>query len=285
VSTADKIAANIIPLSKLTRSGTAGQILTSGGAGADPSWQNAPSGGVTSVNGNTGAVTAGQIAAAATAGYGYTPANSSHSHSYAGLNAIVSISNAFSGGQDTCTATRADGSTFSFYTSTSSGGACLHPHTFIDTPTGQKAICDLRPGDTVLIPGAFDEVLGLWESTLGSRSLVCVNGKVVVTPGHLFQTVEGHYVAYDPEEFYEHDQGIVRPVKTLQGMLRITSSQQEVVGKLAIGQRLRTPGGWEWVETLEEFEINQPSLPVYSLVLKDSPCFYADGILTQTLNG
>lgn len=39
------------------------------------------SNGVTSVNGNTGAVTAAQIAAAATAGYGYTPANSSHSHS------------------------------------------------------------------------------------------------------------------------------------------------------------------------------------------------------------
>lgn len=31
--------------------------------------------GVTSVNGNTGAITAAQIAAAATAGYGYTPAN------------------------------------------------------------------------------------------------------------------------------------------------------------------------------------------------------------------
>lgn len=37
--------------------------------------------GVTSVNGNTGAITAAQIAAAATAGYGYTPANSTHTHS------------------------------------------------------------------------------------------------------------------------------------------------------------------------------------------------------------
>lgn len=36
--------------------------------------------GVTSVNGNTGAITAAQIAAAATAGYGYTPANTSHTH-------------------------------------------------------------------------------------------------------------------------------------------------------------------------------------------------------------
>lgn len=37
--------------------------------------------GVTSVNGNTGAITAEQIAAAATAGYGYTPANTTHAHS------------------------------------------------------------------------------------------------------------------------------------------------------------------------------------------------------------
>ena len=35
----------------------------------------APAAGVSSVNGNTGAITAAQIAAAATAGYGYTPAN------------------------------------------------------------------------------------------------------------------------------------------------------------------------------------------------------------------
>lgn len=37
--------------------------------------------GVTSVNGNTGAITAEQIAAAATAWYGYTPADSTHTHS------------------------------------------------------------------------------------------------------------------------------------------------------------------------------------------------------------
>lgn len=37
--------------------------------------------GVTTVAGNGGAVTAAQIAAAATAGYGYTPANSDHTHS------------------------------------------------------------------------------------------------------------------------------------------------------------------------------------------------------------
>ena len=37
--------------------------------------------GVTSINGNSGAITASQIADAATDGYGYTPANTTHTHS------------------------------------------------------------------------------------------------------------------------------------------------------------------------------------------------------------
>lgn len=72
-------------------------------------------GGVTSVNGNVGAITSAQIAAAATAGYGYTPANSSHTHSYAGMNAVVAISSAYINEGHICT--RADGSTFLFTTS------------------------------------------------------------------------------------------------------------------------------------------------------------------------
>lgn len=75
VSTAAKVAANVVTNAKLARAGTAGQVLTSGGAGADPTWGDLPAGGVTSVGGNTGAVTNAQVAAAATAGYGYTPAN------------------------------------------------------------------------------------------------------------------------------------------------------------------------------------------------------------------
>ena len=54
--------------------GTSGQVLTSQGSGTPPIWSTVAGGGVTSVNGNTGAVTAAQVAAAATAGYGYTPA-------------------------------------------------------------------------------------------------------------------------------------------------------------------------------------------------------------------
>ena len=77
--------------------GTSGQVLTSQGSGTPPIWSTVAGGGVTSVNGNTGAVTAAQVAAAATAGYGYTPANpanvapSTHSHNYAPMTAVVSI--------------------------------------------------------------------------------------------------------------------------------------------------------------------------------------------------
>ena len=57
----------------LVAPGSSGNILTSNGS----AWTSAapPASGVISVNGNTGAVTAAQVAAAATAGYGYTPAN------------------------------------------------------------------------------------------------------------------------------------------------------------------------------------------------------------------
>ena len=77
---------------------------------------------VASVNGNTGAISAAQIAAAATTGYGYTPANSSHSHSYADLTAFVSASwiNAGSGFYR-IRFTRANGSTFDVVTSVPDG--------------------------------------------------------------------------------------------------------------------------------------------------------------------
>jgi hypothetical protein len=46
--------------------GTSGQVLTSGGAGAAPSWASLPAGGVTSVLGATGAVSSGGITAGTT---------------------------------------------------------------------------------------------------------------------------------------------------------------------------------------------------------------------------
>lgn len=46
VSTAAKIAANIIGVEKLAREGSAGQVLTSGGPSADPTWSDTPSVGV-----------------------------------------------------------------------------------------------------------------------------------------------------------------------------------------------------------------------------------------------
>jgi hypothetical protein len=51
--------------------------------GVTPDWNNLlnkPSV-VNSVNGNSGAVSAAQVSAAATSGYGYTPASSAHNHS------------------------------------------------------------------------------------------------------------------------------------------------------------------------------------------------------------
>jgi hypothetical protein len=59
------IEANAVTPAKMSRTGTSGQVLTSNGAGADPSYQSLPAGGVTSavagngiaVSASTGAVT------------------------------------------------------------------------------------------------------------------------------------------------------------------------------------------------------------------------------------
>lgn len=61
--TTAEIADNAVTLAKMARSGTAGQVLTSGGAGADPTYANLPAGGVTSITG-----TASQITASASTG-------------------------------------------------------------------------------------------------------------------------------------------------------------------------------------------------------------------------
>ena len=61
--TTDELAANAVTLAKMARSGTAGQVLTSSGAGADPTYADLPAGGVTSITG-----TASQITASASTG-------------------------------------------------------------------------------------------------------------------------------------------------------------------------------------------------------------------------
>lgn len=89
VSTSAKLAANVVTTAKLAREGTAGQVLTSGGAGADPTYVTLGGAGVTSVGGYTGVVSAAQVAAAASAGYGATPSLPGHTHAYADTTAIV----------------------------------------------------------------------------------------------------------------------------------------------------------------------------------------------------
>lgn len=118
VSTAAKIADQIITWSKMVAiasgkllgrttsgSGQAEEIAIGTGlsmAGNVLSCTVTPP--VTSVAGKTGAVTLGPTDVGAAA--------ASHTHSYAGMNAIVAISNHFGSGPTYVTCTRADGSTF-----------------------------------------------------------------------------------------------------------------------------------------------------------------------------
>lgn len=113
VASSAKIVNNIITPAKLARVGTAGQVLVSGGSGADPSFQTPAASGITSVGGYSGpAVSNAEVAAAAALGFGYTPPNPA---ACAPMTAVVNI-----GGYSPPTAsavgyvvaTRANGTTF-----------------------------------------------------------------------------------------------------------------------------------------------------------------------------
>lgn len=281
VSTAAKIAANVVGVAKLAREGTAGYVLTSGGAGADPSYMALPASGVTSVGGYTGpAVTNAQVAASAAAHWGATPSFPGHTHSYAARTAINDITSATAGSPHTCT--RDDGTTFTFTTTVPDPGACLHPHSLVETPDSHAFICDIRPGDVVLTPSGFRSVIGSWESSLGSRQLVSVNNGPVVTPGHLFPLSGGGWAAVDPDEYENHDKGQQHPVKTLSGMCVIEANTVEA-STLKLGDMVVTHQGPTPVTSIEFFTMKASGLPVFSLVIADETRFYSDGLAVATL--
>ena len=282
VSTAAKIAANVVGVAKLAREGTAGQVLTSNGPGVNPSYKTLAGAGVTSVGGYTGVVSAGQVAAAAVAGWGATPSFPGHTHSYAGTNAVVSIASAELGYPHICTT--AAGGTFSFTTTNPAAGACLHPHSRVVTPLGRCCVCDIRPGDSVLTNSGYKTVLGSWESSLGSRQMVSINNGVVVTPGHLFPLSDGTWAAVDTEEYELHDQGKQHPVKTLDGMLVVGANTVQA-SKLKLGDMLITLSGLVPVTSIDFYELKATGLPVFSLVLEDANSFFSDGISVATLGG
>lgn len=281
VSTAAKIAANVVGVAKLAREGTAGYVLTSGGAGADPSYMALPASGVTSVGGYTGpAVTNAQVAASAAAHWGATPSLPGHTHSYAARTAINNITSANIDSPHTCT--RDDGTTFTFTTTNPIAGSCLHPHSLVETPDSHAFICDIRPGDVVLTPSGFRSVIGSWESSLGSRQLVSVNNGPVVTPGHLFPLSGGGWAAVDPDEYENHDKGQQHPVKTLSGMCVIEANTVEA-STLKLGDMVVTHQGPTPVTSIEFFTMKASGLPVFSLVIADETRFYSDGLAVATL--
>ena len=169
-------------------------------------------------------------------------------------------------------------------TVTPPAGSCLHPHTQVFTESGPKFLTDLRPGDTVLTPQGFDTVLGVWESVLGERPVVCVNNKTVVTPGHLWMLEGGEIAAVDVLEYEEQDRNTPRPVKLLSGMKILSGANYEGVRPLQVGDTVLTPSGVEMVESIQCFAVNQAYLPMYSVVLENSHSFFADGLLVATLD-
>lgn len=287
VSSTYKLADRVVTWGKIAAM-TTGKLLgrtTAGGGDVEEISIGANltlSGGVLSAN-VPAALTNAQVAAAATAGYGYTPAPDS---AYVAATVYNMATGAYTG-YGTLRLTRANATfsdiVISSYDNTPpSSGSCLHPHSVIATPSGSIFICDIRPGDLVLTPSGFKTVLGSWESSLGSRQLVSINNGPVVTPGHLFPLASGEWAAVDPGEYEQHDKGKLHPVKTLSGMRVIEANTYDATS-LKVGDMIVTEAGATPVYSIEFYEVKATCLPVFSLVLDGAAEFFADGISVSTL--
>ena len=239
---------------------------------------------VTSVNGNTGAISAAQVSAAATAGYGYTPQGPAGSVNYATYAAYLS------GGSGYQTGAFYTGYTDSVMTNHlnlyhSSGGTCVHPHSLILMADGsQKFAVDIRPGNQVMTEIGADTVIGVWESVLGERPLVSINHGPALTPDHLIKTSSG-WAAYDPELYARVDYGKTKAVKTLSGMRSLPAGTvpPSEVHRLSFDDRLIMPDGFSYVTSIDLFDIEQPALPVLSIATENTQSIFVDGYAVAVL--
>lgn len=253
-------------------------------------------GGVVSVDGNTGAVTAGQISTSATSGYGYTPINtgsnlgsgiglfSSKSGSTLRMKSIAIANSANNPAGQISIAEASNTITITSYTGAPSG-ACIHPYSIIETPSKPVFACDIRPGSKIITPFGVDTVFGVWESKLGDRKMVSINGKALITPGHLVPLADGRFAAFDLDEYNKCDRDKKHPIKNAEGVYVVASSDHDAV-QLVEGMDVFLQGFDEpqQIETLCEYEFNQAALPVYSFVLESFQSFYCDGISVCTLD-
>lgn len=77
---------------------------------------------------------------------------------------------------------------------------CFPANTLIDTPNGQKPICELHTGDTVYSMCGCNKVTHLFKNKVVTNRLCCViinNRKIITTVDHLFFTNNGWMMAKD----------------------------------------------------------------------------------------
>lgn len=259
---------------------------------------------VSSVVGQTGAVTTAQVMAAIQTVDGpgsgldadlldglHASAFAAASHGthltaiHAGINAVVAAGATTSAGT---IVVNSYGQVTSFTpadVTASGGGACVHPHSNILMADGSlKWAVDIRPGDVIVTDTGAAAVTGIWESVLGDRPLIEVNEHPVLTPDHLVKTPSG-WAAYDPAMYAELDAGKTRSVKTKLGMRDISAGAIDPadVAQLVIGSEILTPAGPVMVTSIREINLNQAYQPVLSIATENGSFFYCDGYAVAAL--
>lgn len=220
------------------------------------------SGGVTSINGMSGAIT---IAGA-------------NDETGSGT-ARITISSA----SGTVTIARNPG------VSSPPGGTSLHGDSLIEMADGsQKWLRDLRLGDLVRGQYGATEVLGIWQNRLGARDL-CEVDSVACTAGHLFWSERG-WAAVSKEAYRDtaYMNGVARALKGKRGIfLKSYSILPDEVIDLQEGMPILRADGWyRPIDTLRRIKTAEvadepmvaPATTVFSLVLADGHYFFADGI-------
>jgi hypothetical protein len=265
---------------------------------------SAGNGGVTSVNGMTGAVTVNAGTAGVASLNGLT----------GGVTLLVPLS-VFVSSMATDTMVMAwevEGNGLRLVTrygpsspSEPTGGDSLHPDSIIELSDGAfRWLRDIRVGDMVRGRTGAVEVLGIWTAHLESRSLWYVEteaGVVACTPGHLIPCRDESGIevwgAPAPEQYWSLSHGKRRPLKGKRGPIDThcqLGTTPEAMVTLAIGVPILCADGQyrpitalREVLTLGKAGSDEPYVnPVQqmiSLYLDGSNLFYADGLAVSTL--
>ena len=274
------IAANAVTLAKLSRSGSSGQVLTSQGAGADPIYASLPTPGEANTASNQGT------------GSGWFKQKSGVDLQFRSLK-IVRVHNGPTSNEfvtDVSLGLTVNTNDITLtYTVTSAdaagggggAGSCFPAGSLVTMADGTlKAIELVMVGDKILGRfGEVNEVLALERPLLGTRKLVAINGTHWTTDDHPHWTEGGPMVINLPALKAYWGRKIPIILGNGERTEWLNPGLSRPVGVLVEGMQAIYNDGLKEIETIHAYDVGKPELTVYNLVLDGSHTMRVDGYL------